>query len=239
MTFDSSFDPTCLKPCNILYIEDLEELEATTGYIDSEPIAHCLILPPYQRPTSEPSRITILIRTKNLPIPSMSSRAEMVNVLRGLGVDIPADTKMSETRLSEKLDKALDCTQLASQRLPSLSLSPQSLPSWDGKNVGEDFTPDNATENNVIMGLLQSPEEMEPVGNDDFMDLRVVLLSLSYQYDTGRIATVIQNKQGTSAMCIKIVKVLKLNDKTPVIVILYDHARESFPSFFSHSSQAL
>ncbi|KZS94843.1 hypothetical protein SISNIDRAFT_409344 [Sistotremastrum niveocremeum HHB9708] len=152
----------------------------------------------------------------------MATRHEMISNLRALGIELHPDTKMSEERLKKKLHRALDCAQLLSKRLPSSTLDPANLKSWKGPSQ-KAFVAGNAIEGHPEMNAMHSASQLSPDEDDHFSEMRQALYSLAQQKDQGLKATLIQDEDEISGMCIKFVDVLHLDDKTPVMILLYDH----------------
>ncbi|KZS94840.1 hypothetical protein SISNIDRAFT_33316 [Sistotremastrum niveocremeum HHB9708] len=154
----------------------------------------------------------------------MTSREEILHILRSLRVELPVDSKISEQSLLEKLYRALDCAQLAPQRLPASGIVPQSLFPWDRGPLRRPFCSENSTEDIGMLSVLLSVGVLSTMERNDFVDFRLVLLRFAEEYDKGIRSAVVRDQQPCYLTLIKFVKVLKLNDTTPLIVVLYQHA---------------
>ncbi|KZS94839.1 hypothetical protein SISNIDRAFT_452975 [Sistotremastrum niveocremeum HHB9708] len=149
-------------------------------------------------------------------------REEVVNALVALGIDLPPGNKITEEHLKKRLSRALDCAQLFSQRLPSATLDPAALSAWTGSLYAK-FTPGSVMENTHLMSLMQS-DRRPSEERDVFYDMREAIACLGHVFDQGGRFIVLQDEGQMSAICVRVIDVLKLNDRTPVMILSYDRS---------------
>ncbi|KAL1948271.1 hypothetical protein VTO73DRAFT_12346 [Trametes versicolor] len=159
------------------------------------------------------------------------TRAEKLKVLASMGIELPQDTKLLEEVLDKRLRNALDAAQ-EKDRFPDLSKR-LDLPAWPRVNAGDIHSTarpllDAVKRGNMhealqnmqaaSLGLSAAPELFA----DPFIDLRQTHMSLANILDKGFMWCTIQDPdRETSAINIRFLKVYKLDDKTPAMVLLY------------------
>ncbi|KAM5545419.1 hypothetical protein V8D89_001032 [Ganoderma adspersum] len=131
------------------------------------------------------------------------TRDETILVLNALGVDIPADTKLVDDILEKRLSDALGAAQYKDR-----------LPEFARHNIDEahklyaDFRAGKNTQNALFV--------------DPFVDLRHTMTEVAKFLDLGIRWCLLQDEPNQeSAILLRFLTVLEVNEKLPVLVVLY------------------
>ncbi|KAI0672104.1 hypothetical protein C8Q78DRAFT_971565 [Trametes maxima] len=162
------------------------------------------------------------------------ARAEVLNVLASMGIDLPKDTKLSDDTLDKRLRSALDAAQ-EKEKLAEILNHPD-LPRWPliksdeldsrARPVLDAIKRGNWSEarNNSLSSLLGGPSTQPDLFTDPFIDLRQTVMSLANVLDNGMSWCIIQDPEKEQhAINIRILDVYELDERTPAMVILYSH----------------
>ncbi|KAI0704229.1 hypothetical protein C8T65DRAFT_611445 [Cerioporus squamosus] len=155
------------------------------------------------------------------------TRSETVSILKSMGLELPADTKLSDENLEKRLRDALNAAQ-QKDRLPA-SLDLKSLSSWPTSK-----TEPSASKRKPLLDAVQRGNLGEAAHNyvrksrvpelyvDPFMDLRQTIMGLAHFIDQGVTRCVIQDQEKENyAINVRVISVLEADEKTPAIVVLY------------------
>ncbi|KAI0761367.1 hypothetical protein BD413DRAFT_607160 [Trametes elegans] len=165
-------------------------------------------------------------------------RAELLHILSAMGVEIPENSKLSGETLEKRLRSALDASQ-ERDRFPT-PYDVAVLPKWPVARAGEIDTSvrpllEAVRRGNMHEAMKNSMANRLGVGNppelyiDPFMDLRQTVMSLANALDQGLKWAVIQDPEMQQhAINIRFLHILKLDEKTPAMVLLYrPYSREN------------
>lgn len=132
------------------------------------------------------------------------NRAEILEILQGMCVELPADTKLPLDALNQRLTRALS---LAQAPLKSTVIDPGSLKRWSVVSKAPLFD---------LMGALNMREEdmmdvkasgrvsVSPALLNTFMFLRVVVGQIGEFWDSGSRLVVIANNAGNYSFTIRV-----------------------------------
>ncbi|KAG9028966.1 hypothetical protein FS837_003679 [Tulasnella sp. UAMH 9824] len=173
------------------------------------------------------------------------NREDKLSLLSSLGIELPATTKMSDSLLSKRLERALDAAQYLPQVFPSFADPANSGESAEVTNTGTIDIPKLAawTEKDVERSLRRQSlkegfglDEIEraerermtgkvgpPPTLDPFHTLRCLVIMLGEEVDSGTKELVMEDTESGHAMFIKEwhLDVRKVDDKTPLLVVQY------------------
>ncbi|KAF8891974.1 hypothetical protein CPB85DRAFT_1482585 [Mucidula mucida] len=146
-----------------------------------------------------------------------------------MGVELPSSTKLSEEDLEKKLATALTFSQgiSSSSKFP---LNPTKLSAWKNDNTdapASDLTFRNSTAEATLRAEMPNPF---PLYASAFMDARRALRRIAQLFEAGQSVFVLNEAQEhAEAICMRILNIYKLDEMTPVIVILYLAADRTTP----------
>ncbi|KZT37708.1 hypothetical protein SISSUDRAFT_1129421 [Sistotremastrum suecicum HHB10207 ss-3] len=155
-----------------------------------------------------------------MSLPS-TTREELASALSVMGVDVQQSNRMPELRLKKRLQRALDCAQLVSRRLPSGFLDPSGLQPWSGKKLEQVLCVANLKKL-VESTTIARPNEPQPPEENEFKDLLTALVFLGAIRDQGVRALLCEDEGETVAICIRVVEAFHLDETTPVMIVIYD-----------------
>ncbi|KZT36876.1 hypothetical protein SISSUDRAFT_1049290 [Sistotremastrum suecicum HHB10207 ss-3] len=152
-----------------------------------------------------------------------SARDELLGTLLSMGVECLGNTKVSDAELSDRLSKALDCSQLLSPSSvsgsPLLNLDPASLSPWDDQPLRKKLGPETPQES--LESLCRSPGPCQY--EDAFKTLRETIAFMSDVWESEAKMVVVEDEAKSAQIVIRVHDVVKLNSNTPVVVVLYKH----------------
>ncbi|KAJ7590741.1 hypothetical protein C8J56DRAFT_1134477 [Mycena floridula] len=159
-------------------------------------------------------------------------REKLLALLKHLGVDLPPKTTISDAELDKRLDKALDSSQYIYRIMPKSSTIDLKLPKWNFNNrkLLESVRRHNLVEAALNFRAKENGVETNPLYTNAFMDLRQSLMSIANVLDQKRDVLVLEDKEGTSGISMKLLDVFEWDPKTPIIVVLFSHDLASAPS---------
>jgi hypothetical protein len=132
-----------------------------------------------------------------------TSRADYLAFLSVLGVELPAQTKLSDAAVQERLKKALDAAQQLSATVSNGSFDPAMHTAWDkaAGPVQPSMSRFSLSEGVTKMSArAQAGDDSE----DPLTDLWQTLLALGRAWDTERPATVIQDTEQSSTLLLRV-----------------------------------
>ncbi|TRM62733.1 hypothetical protein BD626DRAFT_53655 [Schizophyllum amplum] len=150
----------------------------------------------------------------------VEDREQIIGLLQSMGVEFPPGNKLADDALERRLTSALNFAQ----DLPSFSrilpFKPSEHPSWKEKHskpVFEATRRGNLTE--AFQNALSVREGRGRMSlslyENAFIDARQTVMHLAKNYDNGHKVCVLQDKEQQEAICIRILDVHALDDKTP------------------------
>ncbi|RDX40255.1 hypothetical protein OH76DRAFT_1413096 [Lentinus brumalis] len=155
------------------------------------------------------------------------SRSETISVLKSMGLELPADTKLSDETLDKRLRDALNAAQ-QKDGLPA-SLDLRSLSPWPTSKFAH-----SKDKKKPLLDAVQRGNIGEAAHNyarksrvpelyvDSFMDLRQTIMGFAHFIDQGVMRCVIQDQEKENyAINVRVISVLEVDEKTPAIVVLY------------------
>ncbi|KAI0704233.1 hypothetical protein C8T65DRAFT_830856 [Cerioporus squamosus] len=164
------------------------------------------------------------------------TRAETIRILRAMGGDIPADTKLPDDVLEKRLREAVNASQNKATFSP---LDLGSLKKWPMAAPGELDTRarplvkalqrGNIDEAQKRMGLFSDANSVLDAGAtsstdpsvNPFIALRGLVAGIGRLLDDGGTWCVIQAEDESSSVGIRVVSVLEVDKDVPAIVVLY------------------
>ncbi|KAK6974616.1 MYND-type domain-containing protein [Favolaschia claudopus] len=161
--------------------------------------------------------------------PPRASRAELLGLLSSTGVDLPPKTKLTDAELDKLLCKVLDSVQYLTRVVPTPPLDPAAYPPWSSN--GSD-TPVLEAIKRHNYGEATMIEVSEMYGKGDpfprlytnaFNDLRQTLMTIANACDQGMTPLTFQDKGESSGICMRVLDVRHFDDKTPIVVVVYQH----------------
>ncbi|KAL1741790.1 hypothetical protein HDZ31DRAFT_44689 [Schizophyllum fasciatum] len=161
----------------------------------------------------------------------VEDREEILALLQSMAVNLPSDTKLPRDALHKRLKAALGMCQDHSSFAKKFPLDPFTCPVWKDKSVLE----------SVCMGTLMEAYQnfraenegrapmVLPSYENAFQDLRQTVMHIAKNYDEGRPTCVLQDADGQEAICVRVLSVHMLDEKTPVISLIYYNGRANSP----------
>ncbi|KAJ7641527.1 hypothetical protein FB45DRAFT_358999 [Roridomyces roridus] len=155
-------------------------------------------------------------------------RAEILSLLSSMGVDLPRKTKLSDEELDKRLSRTLDSTQYLTRVVPKPPLNPDAYASWfqdkSNKPVLKAISRHNMLEanKNYESSLKDKGNPVELYSNPA-MDLRQTLMSIGNACDNGMMPVVLQDKDDSSGICLRVLEVKQFDEQTPILVVLFQH----------------
>ncbi|KAI0329865.1 hypothetical protein GY45DRAFT_1324470 [Cubamyces sp. BRFM 1775] len=157
------------------------------------------------------------------------TRSETLLMLRCMGADIPVNTKLSDEVLEKRLRDALNASQ-QKDRLAPLDLT--SLPKWQTVRPEEKDYDKHALFRAVQKSNMDEVQKRvegrdgsrAPGSIDPFLEMRQTIAFIARMCDEGGSWCVVQDeddKNEDNTIGIRVVSVLKVNEKTPALVVLY------------------
>ncbi|KAI5835664.1 hypothetical protein K523DRAFT_260382 [Schizophyllum commune Tattone D] len=161
----------------------------------------------------------------------IADREQILALLQSMGVNLPSDTKLPKDALEKRLTAALSMCQ----SLPSFSdkfpLDPSTYPAWKDKSALDGFRMGTLME--AYQAFRAESEgrtrNVLPSYEHAFADLRQKIMYLANMYDEGQPTCVLQDEEGQEAICVRVLGVHALNDKTPVMSVVYYTGRAKEP----------
>ncbi|KAJ6531444.1 hypothetical protein DFH09DRAFT_1326597 [Mycena vulgaris] len=149
-----------------------------------------------------------------------------IELLRCMSVDLPPKTKLPDAELDKRLSKTLDGCQYLTRVVPTLPLDPASYKSWrlehTNKPVFSAVRRHNVGESSFLYNKLkEGVDNPYPLYVDPFMDLRQSIMTMGKNWDDETKTMMIQDKEQTSCILIRILDVLEFDKQTPVILVLF------------------
>ncbi|KAI0032959.1 hypothetical protein K488DRAFT_48696 [Vararia minispora EC-137] len=153
----------------------------------------------------------------------VEDRDMLLGLLNSMGVEFPTNTKLSTDVFEKKLTSALNFAQDIANFSEQMPVNPTVLPRWEGESVFDSVRRGNIQEamqnwNSVTQGRGFSTS---PLYENAFIDVRQTVMHLGKNFDEGRSTFVLQDKDQQEALCIRILDVYRLGEKTPLILLSY------------------
>ncbi|KAF8159209.1 hypothetical protein B0H34DRAFT_655410 [Crassisporium funariophilum] len=152
-------------------------------------------------------------------------REDLLILLGSMGISLPKNTKIPDEDLVKRLANALDAAQHIVSLTNAAVVDPSTYPSWSSeKTLLECTRRGNALEayRNAVYGQDQRTSSAK---EDTFIELRQVIMSLANGYDNGHPEFFLLGDSRDWGVFIRILKVVKVNDDTPLFLILYKELR--------------
>jgi hypothetical protein len=132
-------------------------------------------------------------------------RALLISLLNSIGIELPPGTKRPIPKLEARLLEALDASQSINKILPTGStIDPSSLETF---SIGGSNDEETLTFRMLYATMLGSDTVGETRADDftnPFQDLKQTILALGQAWERGNTAVVLQDKEQTSAFCVKV-----------------------------------
>ncbi|KAJ7074798.1 hypothetical protein C8F01DRAFT_1044184 [Mycena amicta] len=160
----------------------------------------------------------------------MLTRQKILELLRDMGVELPRKTKLPDSELDKRLSKALDSAQYVPRVVPDPPLDPAMYPDWFEDSANDKLL-DAVRRHNfgeaatIAASRTNGIEDPFPLYGNAFMDLRQTLMSIGNVCDKREGAefpcVAVQDKEGLSAIIMRILDVRKFDNATPIFVVLF------------------
>lgn len=124
-----------------------------------------------------------------------------------MGIEIPGDTKLSDSSLIKKLDQALNSAQSVSTLNLPASFNPSALRVWSQnsqKPALEAIRRGNFAEAMQNVAASSRGTEAFPLYKNAFIDLRQTLMHLAKQWDNKNDVAIIQDAEQDHAICVRV-----------------------------------
>ncbi|KAF9019614.1 hypothetical protein BDZ89DRAFT_959052 [Hymenopellis radicata] len=146
------------------------------------------------------------------------SRKDLLGLLKSMGVELPANTKLVDDLLDQKLGNALTAAQKLSPLVPDPShIDPSKLPLWKTTPA---FQAMSRTSPNEAMKRFNSPNsDPFPLYTNTWMDARQTTMHVARNFENG--VAVMALKDDYEAIAIRVLSIHKLNENTPLIALIY------------------
>ncbi|KAJ3542898.1 hypothetical protein NM688_g5924 [Phlebia brevispora] len=152
------------------------------------------------------------------------SREELISALNHMQVAIPPKTKLLDEALRQRLKQALNGSQDAANTIHKPDLDISKLPAWpSGCSVYEATIRGDLNEAlKIASARSRGGNDPFPLYDNPFMDLRQTVMSVAKNWDGGLKSNVVQDQSHQKcAINLRVVSVYKLDDKTPILLVLY------------------
>ncbi|KAF7361421.1 MYND-type domain-containing protein [Mycena sanguinolenta] len=161
----------------------------------------------------------------------MIAREEILGLLRSMGIELPPKTKLSDAELDKRLSKALDSAQFLTRVVPAPPFDPTIYPPWfrtqSPKPVLEAIRRNNFAEATLVeMSQRRGIDNPFPLYTNAFMDLRQTLMTIGNACDRGMVPLVLQDKEQSSGICMRVLDVRQFDDRTPIVIVVFHHDLE-------------
>ncbi|KAG8992101.1 hypothetical protein FRB94_012009 [Tulasnella sp. JGI-2019a] len=161
-----------------------------------------------------------------------TSRDEIFNLLKALGVEIHPQTTLSTDALEKRLRKALDCAQYITDAVNisedgdgQIDLS--GVKPWSKGKVFDAVRRGSLTE---AMINSATPNAIPDLYVNALMDLRQTAMSLAANFDKGHTLFWLQDaNREESSIIIRIIKVFEKHKTVPVFMVFYVHGTKENP----------
>ncbi|KAF9065036.1 hypothetical protein BDP27DRAFT_1332609 [Rhodocollybia butyracea] len=144
-------------------------------------------------------------------------------------------TRLPEHAIEKKFRSAIDASQTFSKHIEHPPFNPSSLPLWSKK-----------TSTKTLLDLFKRGNMEEAVANaharsegkenawdlyeNTFSDLRQTVMSLANGFDSGAKTAIVQDKDTSYAVCMRVVEVRTLPSGVPVMIIMYFRGARDAPA---------
>ncbi|EEB96698.1 hypothetical protein MPER_04124, partial [Moniliophthora perniciosa FA553] len=153
-----------------------------------------------------------------------------------MGIEIPPSTRLPESAVEHKLQKAIDATQYLKKVLPDASatpINPKSFPLWS-KATNPKSIYESTRRGNIAEALQNTKARLAgttafPLYESAFIDVRQTIMSLAKNMDNGFDRAIMQDKDHNVAICIRVVEVRKVAEGVPMLVVLCGRGARDTP----------
>ncbi|KAL1741784.1 hypothetical protein HDZ31DRAFT_66589 [Schizophyllum fasciatum] len=156
----------------------------------------------------------------------VNDRERVIGLLQSMGVDFPLESKLADDVLERRLTAALNFAQDLTSFAKVMPFKPDEHPLWKESQSKSVF--DSVQRANLTEAMLNAKSMQEGRGRrrvslykNAFTDLRQTVMHLAKNHDKGLLACVLQDEDHTEAICIRILDVRVLDDRTPVMNLIY------------------
>ncbi|KAJ3542900.1 hypothetical protein NM688_g5923 [Phlebia brevispora] len=159
-------------------------------------------------------------------------REELISALNYMRVAIPPETKLPDDALHKRLKHALNGSQNAANTIAKPDLDISGLPMWpSGRSVYEAGRRGDLSEGIQIASAKdRAGGDPFPLYSNPFMDLRQTVMGISKHWDEGLKSAIVQDlNREKCGINLRVVDVYKIDDKTPVLLVLYMIATQKDP----------
>ncbi|KAJ7641528.1 hypothetical protein FB45DRAFT_359008 [Roridomyces roridus] len=159
---------------------------------------------------------------------STLARAEILSLLNSMGVDLPRKTKLSDEELEKRLSRTLDSTQYLTRVVPKPPFDPNAYPSWFQDKSNKPVL-EAMSRHNVLEATMNHESRLKGIDNpvelysNPAMDLRQTIMSIGNACDQGMVPVVVQDKDDSSGICMRVLQVKQFDKETPILVVLFQH----------------
>ncbi|KZT32878.1 hypothetical protein SISSUDRAFT_1132898 [Sistotremastrum suecicum HHB10207 ss-3] len=160
------------------------------------------------------------------------TRTMTLNYLLMMGIDITENDKISDERIAKRLLKALDCAQLASKWLSGPQLNPSQMEKWDdSESLNVALRRGNPVDGHRLARPdIEAKFKKPNAPINAFRDLRTSINQLGELWDKGQRVTRFRCEDKLYAITMRMVEVVKIKNKIPMIVLLYRATTPAEPS---------
>ncbi|KAK0220407.1 hypothetical protein IW262DRAFT_1384355 [Armillaria fumosa] len=173
----------------------------------------------------------IVTQSKKKDKGKVEDRSQILGLLKSMGVELPPTLKLSNDALEKKLASALSAAQEIST-LGKFPIDPSKLPLWKNQPKSA-FDAMQRTSMAEAMKNYNAQARGLPdpfaLYSSAFLDARQTLRHLCRNLEDGMTVNILQDKDQNEAICIRVLDIYKLNDRTPLISLIYEAASISTP----------
>ncbi|KAI3622132.1 ankyrin repeat and mynd domain-containing protein 2-like [Moniliophthora roreri] len=169
-------------------------------------------------------------------IPITATREQKLGLLASMGIEVPPSTRLPESAVEHKLQKAIDATQYLKKVLPDASatpIDPKSFPLWS-QTTNPKSIYESTRRGNIAEALQNTRAKLAgttafPLYESAFMDVRQTIMALAKYMDNGVDRAIMQDKDKNAAICIRVVEVRKVAEGVPMLVVLCGRGTRDMP----------
>ncbi|KAK0449821.1 uncharacterized protein EV420DRAFT_766086 [Desarmillaria tabescens] len=173
----------------------------------------------------------IVAQSKKKDKGKVEDRSQILGLLESMGVELPPTLKLPNDALEKKLASALSAAQEIST-LGKFPINPSKLPLWKNQSKSA-FDAMQRTSMAEAMRNYNARARGLPdpfaLYSSAFIDARQTLRHLCRNLEDGMAVNILQDKDHNEVICIRVLDIYKLNDRTPLISLIYETASISTP----------
>ncbi|KAG8996078.1 hypothetical protein FRB93_000929 [Tulasnella sp. JGI-2019a] len=158
-----------------------------------------------------------------------TSRDEIFDLLKALGVEIHPKTTLSTEVLEGRLRKALDCVQYITDVISTPGGGALDLHGVEPWTCGDTYVATRRGSLGEAITNYTTQKWIPELYLNALMNLRQTVMSMASHFDNGCTRFCLQDENKESAIIIRILKVFEKHETVPVFMVFYVHGTKENP----------